>query len=161
MRHGTSTAYKRHGCRCEACKEGNAAAARRHRANRNLRGDRYVRKDRVYSERRPCATCGEATRAKGPQPTCKPCRLAAKRGIAISADRRLAVYERDGWVCGFCFDMVDRMAPHNSPGQATLDHITPRSLGGTDDEANLRLLHRYCNNVRSNRPILTVNELAA
>jgi 5-methylcytosine-specific restriction endonuclease McrA len=74
---------------------------------------------------------------------------------------RLAIYKRDGWVCGVCSGEVEPGLPASSPWQATLDHVVPRSLGGSDDPENLRLVHRYCNSVRSNRLGLTLDDLAA
>lgn len=161
MKHGSEYTYKRKGCRCEACKSANAEANRRWVANRAARGDRYVRKDRERAARRACVECGNLTRAKAVRPLCNPCRLAQKRSFYVPSAIRLMIYERDGWLCGFCGEEVNPQEAHNSPGQATLDHILPRSLGGPDDHSNLRLLHRYCNNVRSNRPLLRIEDLAA
>ena len=28
---------------------------------------------------------------------------------------------------------------------ATIEHLRPKSIGGTDDESNLRLVHKKCN----------------
>lgn len=36
---------------------------------------------------------------------------------------------------------------------ATVDHVIPRSLGGSDDLSNLRLAHWSCNRAKGNRPI--------
>lgn len=33
---------------------------------------------------------------------------------------------------------------------ATFDHVNPRSLGGSDNQCNLRLAHQGCNNQRGN-----------
>ena len=38
-------------------------------------------------------------------------------------------------------------------GQVSVDHIIPRSKGGTDDIANLRPAHPRCNSRRGNRDI--------
>lgn len=58
--------------------------------------------------------------------------------------------DRDGWVCWLCEGPIDRDAPDGSPGQATVDHVVPRSRGGRTELANLRLAHRRCNGVRGN-----------
>lgn len=42
------------------------------------------------------------------------------------------------WLCG-------------TGGANTADHVTPRSKGGTDNQANLRPAHKRCNSARSNR----------
>lgn len=54
---------------------------------------------------------------------------------------RLAVLERDGWVCQVPVDAAGRITPAGRPcGQpaTTADHIVPRVLGGLDTLANLR-----------------------
>ncbi len=58
------------------------------------------------------------------------------------------VYERDDYLCWLCGDRVDTTiaAPH--PLAATLDHIVPRSLGGSDDPDNLGTAHFICNSKR-------------
>lgn len=156
--HG-AYAYKRKGCRCDLCKSANAEANRRWRTNRKSRGDAYVRKDREPARRRPCSTCQAATVSRSEVPICKACSMLTRRSVNVPRSVRLRIYERDNWVCGFCQEAVDPAAEHNSPGQAVLDHIIPRSHGGPDEEGNLRLLHRYCNNVRSDRLALTVDDL--
>ena len=61
---------------------------------------------------------------------------------------RQALYERDGWACSICGVPVDRDAHWNDDMAPSLDHIKPRSLGGTHDAENLRTAHRICNSVR-------------
>lgn len=39
MTHGTENAYKKHGCRCEACREANADAQR---ARRHAKGEHVI-----------------------------------------------------------------------------------------------------------------------
>lgn len=68
----------------------------------------------------------------------------------VSESRRVAIYERDGWTCQICREAVDRTASPTGPWFPSLDHITPRSHGGSDDDDNLRLTHRWCNSVRGN-----------
>lgn len=58
---------------------------------------------------------------------------------------RIAIYERDQWVCQLCHEPTDRNAGKNDDLAPSLDHIVPRSLGGTHDEDNLRTTHRICN----------------
>ena len=55
--------------------------------------------------------------------------------------RRALVLERDGAICWLC----------QRPGADTVDHVTPRFHGGTDDLANLRAAHNACNSARRER----------
>lgn len=71
------------------------------------------------------------------------------RGRWIKEDERLALYERDGWICQICFDPVLRTVWSNDPKDATLDHIWPRSKGGSHDPENLRTACLLCNARRS------------
>lgn len=72
----------------------------------------------------------------------------------VSRERRLAIYERDGWLCQLCGEPVDRDAdPKRDNAAPSLDHIVPRSLQPVPDhsDANLRLAHRGCNARRGAR----------
>ena len=57
---------------------------------------------------------------------------------------RLAVLDRDGWICTACGKPLD------GP-DATVDHVIPKNLGGTDDEDNLVAMCRTCNGRKSDR----------
>jgi endogenous inhibitor of DNA gyrase (YacG/DUF329 family) len=81
-------------------------------------------------------------------------RMTCERGMGGSRWRRVLVgylRERDGSRCGICrriilFDV--RSGPSGSDRGASIDHIEPRSLGGSDDLSNLRLTHWGCNRKR-------------
>lgn len=60
---------------------------------------------------------------------------------------------RDGRTCHLCGDMVEVEAPPKSPYAPTVDHLVPRSLGGSDDLSNLKLAHFRCNVVRGVRAL--------
>lgn len=95
-----------------------------------------------------CAGCGASCRrrpTKGQRPKwCKACRSLGRDWIAASIRR--SVYERDGWVCQICREAVDAdLIGSRSPWRPSLDHIVPRSLGGSDEPENLRLAHLWCN----------------
>lgn len=62
-------------------------------------------------------------------------RSRTRYGHITKAVRR-GVYERDGWQCREC----------GTRGDLTLDHIVPKSKGGTNDPDNLRTLCVRCNN---------------
>lgn len=73
-----------------------------------------------------------------------------KKGKSESEDyfhdpvKRLEIFERDGWRCQYCGDLVDET-------NATLDHYVPQSKGGTHDKANLRTCCLLCNSIKSGR----------
>jgi hypothetical protein len=54
---------------------------------------------------------------------------------------RKAIFERDGYKCKAC----------GSEDDLSLDHIIPRSKGGSHDESNLQTLCRRCNSSKNNR----------
>lgn len=55
------------------------------------------------------------------------------------------IYERDGWHCRLCGEIVDRSLPCLHPDAPTIDHIIPISRGGKHIRANVQLAHRKCN----------------
>jgi 5-methylcytosine-specific restriction endonuclease McrA len=64
---------------------------------------------------------------------------------------RKLIIARDGvncWICGA--PTLLQYSQRNSRKYASLDHVIPRSQGGTDNISNLRLAHQGCNNWRSN-----------
>jgi len=64
---------------------------------------------------------------------------------------RDAVFRRDGFVCWLCGGSTVDGAEPNSPVAPEIDHVIPRSQGGSDDVANLRCAHRFCNESRGDR----------
>jgi transposase-like protein len=87
-----------------------------------------------------------------------PCKYKAKpTGKWITPHTRMALYHRDGWTCHLCNKPVpqDINYSHDSynPLYPSLDHVVPRSHGGTDDPSNLRLAHTLCNSQRRDSPI--------
>ena len=113
----------RRGCRCEDCKASNAARSRGYRRSFRARTGRSLSSEYRHDG-----------------------------GTWIGEGRRLAIYERDGWACQLCGDPIDRDADPMVGGLApSLDHIVPRSLGGGDDDDNLRMAHRDCNARRGAR----------
>lgn len=62
--------------------------------------------------------------------------------------------QRDGTDCGICLEPVDMGLRRGDPGVlmcASVDHILPRSLGGTHEPENLQLAHLACNMAKSDR----------
>ena len=74
----------------------------------------------------------------------------ALEGFRISDAARQAIYDRDQWKCQLCRKIVGKTRKNPHPRSPSLDHIIPRSLGGTDDPANLQLAHLRCNIIKSN-----------
>lgn len=63
---------------------------------------------------------------------------------------KVAVFDRDRWLCQLCWTPVDRTARVPDDHAPTLDHIIPVSLGGPHTMANLRTAHFICNSRRGN-----------
>ena len=59
---------------------------------------------------------------------------------------REIVRQMYGEVCWICRQPIPE-------GQFSVDHLIPRSLGGTDDPELCRPAHKSCNSRRGNRPI--------
>lgn len=69
-------------------------------------------------------------------------------GQWITSERRLAIYLRDQMACLYCGrDLRDA-----APSEITLDHLTPRSEGGTNVSENLVTACRACNSSRGAKP---------
>ena len=111
-----------------------------------------------------CQECGAFYFGRGD--TCRDCAVARqkradnrrrdlkKRGSHTAESKLISartLYERDGGVCWICGGMCDINADPNSDLYPSVDHIIPQSLGGKDTLDNVRLAHRFCNSIRSNR----------
>lgn len=62
-----------------------------------------------------------------------------------------ALIERDKSVCQLCKEPVDVSLKWPHKESASVDHITPRALGGSDDLDNLQLAHLSCNCIKQDR----------
>ena len=91
----------------------------------------------------------------------KKCRaINRRRSFGLSWLDRMALFARDGWACQICSEPVDYLADPHSDWYPSLDHIVPRSRGGSDDVSNLRLAHRWCNSVRGDLSFYSDDDLA-
>jgi hypothetical protein len=63
----------------------------------------------------------------------------------LTEELRARVRQQAGDRCGYCLS-----PQHLVMGMLEIEHIVPRSLGGTDVEENLWLACRLCNNSKSN-----------
>lgn len=83
--------------------------------------------------------------------------LAVEHGASSGRWRKALcdlLVERDGKACGICGEDVNVNIPSGPKGKdegPSVDHITPRSMGGKDELSNLRLTHWGCNRNRGNR----------
>lgn len=59
---------------------------------------------------------------------------------------------RDAWICGLCGNPIPERWVKNDSFNLSIDHITPKSLGGSNYPSNLRATHQACNKARRNRP---------
>lgn len=62
----------------------------------------------------------------------------------IRKAKRVAIYMRDDWTCVYCETSL-RAAPTSA---CTLDHVVPRSAGGSNDASNLVTACLTCNATR-------------
>lgn len=67
--------------------------------------------------------------------------------MAVTKRARYEVFRRDGHRCTYCGTSAEDGA------NLTIDHVTPVSLGGTDDPANLVTACRDCNAGKSSVPV--------
>lgn len=105
----------------------------------------------------PCGWCGADFTFNQPQARfcskqCSRRWWRAKRDsrFRIAPKLRLAVYERDGWICQLCSEPVDRDAHYLDDRAPSLDHIECQSWVLIPDHSpeNLRLACRICNSKR-------------
>lgn len=73
-------------------------------------------------------------------------------GKSVSPQKRNEILERNGYTCQQCGAGVGDRDPFNPSRKVRLhiDHILPKSQGGTDDNDNLRVLCSACNQGKSN-----------
>lgn len=81
------------------------------------------------------------------------CDRGRKRGYRKHAD---AVHRSDGYICWLCGEPTSVTWNADDPMSPTLDHIIPRSLGGSDDPDNLGTAHAICNSLRGAQLIDTI-----
>lgn len=72
------------------------------------------------------------------------------KGRWIRVEKRLAVYVRDSFRCLYCGTDLR----HAAPADVTLDHLLPRSAGGSNEATNLVTACRSCNSARGAKPWL-------
>lgn len=73
-------------------------------------------------------------------------------GRRTQALRRL-VLAAYGARCHLCGDAIDLALRKPDPLSLSIDHVVPRSRGGSDDLSNLRPAHLGCNSARQATPM--------
>lgn len=104
----------------------------------------------------PCGQCGAdvplvvpvGTRQRRRSDTsfCASCISHARTGYTAAQ-----IAAEDGTQCRLCGAEVDMTLKSPDRLSATVDHIVPRALGGSDDRSNLQLAHRGCNSSKRHR----------
>ena len=75
-------------------------------------------------------------------------------GKWIRPARRLAIYLRDGFICGYCgANLASAKGTAGGGSAATLDHFTPYVRGGSNATGNLFTACRPCNSARGARAV--------
>lgn len=70
----------------------------------------------------------------------------------ISRSKRIRIFNRDNGECQVCHKKVKLESDKPFDKEvAQLDHINPRSLGGSNNDDNLRVLCCKCNGSRGNK----------
>lgn len=157
-RHGTSQMYDREKCRCRECKNWKAAQQRRYAARRKAEGRPLYTVESRRTVAASCEQCGISFLGVSSKPNrfCSmECAIDARPKsdaprFKIARSVRLSIYMAAKWSCELCGCPTRPDEDYNHPRYPTLDHIQPRSLGGSDDPENLRLACRQCNTLRGN-----------
>lgn len=88
----------------------------------------------------------------------------------IQGRRRLRIFERDEWRCFYCGTEVTLFAADSNCGPipaeklrtwASVDHLTPISQGGSNDDSNLITACRTCNAQKKDRTLEEYREFCS
>jgi hypothetical protein len=113
-------------------------------------------KQRLQRPSRPCSICDQAytPRSISQRYCSNSCAERGRGGRRRTAGDEVLGYEwrkmrrvvvDEETHCGFCNEPVDKSLTVPHPGAPAVDHIVPRTQGGTMDRSNLRLAHARCN----------------
>lgn len=69
----------------------------------------------------------------------------------LTTSKKKNVIDRDNWVCQLCGKKIDPQFIDPHPKAATVDHIVPKSQGGTHYADNLQAAHYGCNQAKQNK----------
>lgn len=68
----------------------------------------------------------------------------SRDGFTPTDELRTHLFHEQGGVCALCCEPMDEISVLD-PQVLQVEHLTPVSKGGTNDETNLVLAHRTCN----------------
>lgn len=79
-------------------------------------------------------------------------RKAVERGASV-AERfdAIEMFERDGWTCALCGQLIDTTLVFPDRMSATIDHVLPVSEGGQHTRKNVQAAHFTCNASKRDR----------
>ena len=80
--------------------------------------------------------------------------MARQRHVLAIRER---IFNAHNWICHLCGKEIAKGQVYSAATTDTypsLDHLKPKSLGGDDEEENLRPAHMGCNARRGNREIV-------
>jgi 5-methylcytosine-specific restriction endonuclease McrA len=69
-----------------------------------------------------------------------------EKNSAVKRRRFLQLFRKQKGLCAICGHAMD--LDKKGPRAGNLDHILPKSLGGSNRIENLRATHKYCNQQR-------------
>jgi 5-methylcytosine-specific restriction endonuclease McrA len=64
---------------------------------------------------------------------------------ALPRSQRLAIFDRDHWICYLCGFPLNKDCKAPDPPAPTVDHIVPIAAHGPHDASNLGAAHLRCN----------------
>lgn len=138
---------------------------RREEYERRIASGQFPEPDRRWINGR-CRRCSEwftvrassanATRSRHCSERCRlghksELRRALLRDAYVADINRIAIFERDGWVCQLCFRPTERAAQVPHLLAPTIDHIIPLAVGGPHEPANAQCAHYSCNSAKGAR----------
>lgn len=75
----------------------------------------------------------------------------------IDQDQKHQIAENFNWMCQLCLGKINKQIPFDyrapDPYRLDIDHIVPRSKGGSDHISNLQPVHHRCNLIKGGRLI--------
>lgn len=126
-----------------------AAVSERDRLKRQANPDMYSARHAEYNRRNADSNRSRVRTWQAANPDrvkdSRTRRKARKRGNATEPYQRLAIFERDQWVCALCGQPIDAVLTYPDPMCPSIDHVVPLAAGGADAPGNIQASHLICN----------------